>query len=194
VIKSLGVLLGLEVTILLAPIGDGAGDAMDELADGSFAAVIGWIGALGDVTVEIFRDGDLGGEDAPALGDFDVLLLEDRLARIIGDLGGALFPFDFVVGMDAGLGEGVIEGQAATLELGLGGCFARHHSSRVNTGCTCTCTTTGRGLGRNKVSAANAGHGGFHRAKWRHGDVGATGYPAVRFLPYKVARCGGYYY
>jgi len=26
------------------------------------------------------------------------------------------------------------------------------------------------------------------------GGSEATGYPAVRFLPYKVAHCGGYYY
>jgi hypothetical protein len=72
---------------------------------------------VGDVAVEIFRDGDLGGQDAPALGDFDVFLLEDGLARIVGDFGGALVPLDFVVGMDAGLGEGVLEGQAASSNL-----------------------------------------------------------------------------
>ena len=78
---------------------------MDELAHGGFAAVLGGIGALGDVAVEIFRDGDLGGEHAPALGHFDVLLLEDGLAGVVGDFRRALFPFDLVVGMNARLGE-----------------------------------------------------------------------------------------
>src|SRR6185369_10392529 len=52
--------------------------------------------AVGDVAVEVFGDGDLGGESAPGLGHLDVLLLEDRLAGVVGDLSGALVPLDLV--------------------------------------------------------------------------------------------------
>jgi len=61
------------------------------------------VGAVGEVAVEIFRDGDFGGEGAPAARDFDVFLLEDDFAGVVVDFGGALVPLDVVEGR-AGLG------------------------------------------------------------------------------------------
>jgi hypothetical protein len=59
---------------------------MDELADGSFA-----LGGV-EFAVKIFGDDDFRGQDGPGLGDFDISLLEDDLAGVIGDFGGAFFP------------------------------------------------------------------------------------------------------
>ena len=164
VIENFRVFVALEVAVLRAPVGDGARDAMHELAHGAFAPALLGIEAVGDVAVEILRDGDLGREHAPIPRHLDVFLLEDRLAGIVGDLGGALFPFEFVVGMDAGLGEDRIEGQALFLELRLTR-FARDHGCGVNTRSTGTGTTTIScgGLGRDEFGAADAGHGGFHK-------------------------------
>src|SRR6185437_7515402 len=53
----------------------------------------------------------------PVLGDLHILLLEDDVALGVGDLGGALFPFQFVVRRDARLGEVAAEGQALRLLL-----------------------------------------------------------------------------
>ena len=44
---------------------------------------------LRDVAVEIFRDRDLGRQRAPGFRHLDVLLLEDHLAAVVGDLGRA---------------------------------------------------------------------------------------------------------
>ena len=100
-----GFAVGLaEVAILDAPIGDGAGDAVDELADGGFALA----GVL--FAVKIFRDDDLGGELRPRLGYLDVFLLEDHLAGIIGDFGGATVPFELVEGLDLGAAEDARDG------------------------------------------------------------------------------------
>ena len=118
IVKGLGAGLVGKVTVGLAEVGDGAGDAVDELADGGFASAFVWVGAIGDVAVEIFRDGDLGGERTPAAGDFHVFLFEDDLARIVIDLGRALVPFHVVEGR-AGLGvETLFEFEA--LRLGVG--------------------------------------------------------------------------
>ena len=70
--------------------------------------------ALGraDLAVQIFAGHDVGGGHRPVFGDFDIFLLEDHVALRVGDLGEAEFPFDFVVGRDAGLGEEAAEGQA----------------------------------------------------------------------------------
>ncbi len=70
--------------------------------------------ALGgaDGAVQIFGGHDVGGGHRPVFGDFDVFLFEENAALGVGDGGGAEFPFDFVVGGDAGLGEKTAEGQA----------------------------------------------------------------------------------
>ena len=67
--------------------------------------------AVGDVAVKIFRDGDLGRERAPAFRHFDVLLLENDLAAVVGDLRGAPFPFDLVERRDFRVAENALETQ-----------------------------------------------------------------------------------
>ena len=94
-----------EITVGDAPVGDGAGDAVDELADGEFA----FGGFL--FAVEVFGDDDFGGELGPGLGDFDVFLLEDDFAGVIGDFGGAAVPFELVEGFDLGVAEHAFEAE-----------------------------------------------------------------------------------
>ena len=96
VVESFGALLVGEIAVLDAAIGDRACHAMDELFDGLRSRPPFRVGAVGDVAVEIFRDGDLRGQGAPGLGYLDVFLFEDRLARIVGDLRSAKLPLDFV--------------------------------------------------------------------------------------------------
>ncbi len=157
-VEGLGVLLRLEVAVGDAPIGDGAGDAVDELADGGLAAVLVGIGAVGDVAVEVLRNGDLGGEHAPALGHLDVFLLEDGLAGIVGDLRGPLFPVDFVEGMDVGLREDGLEREALGLRF------------RSSTG------GNRRGMDTSGGGTGARGGGGF-----RAGNIGTTGGRKRRF-------------
>ena len=65
-----------------------------------------------EVAAEVLADDDVGGELAPEVGDLDVLLLEDALARLVGDARGPVLPGDLVVGMDARAGPAALEGQA----------------------------------------------------------------------------------
>ena len=58
---------------------------------------------------------DVRRELAPELGNLDVLLLEDELARLVADAGGPGLPADLVVGMDARPGPAALEGQALGL-------------------------------------------------------------------------------
>src|SRR5207244_9606989 len=79
-----------------------------------------------DASVKIFAGDDVGRGHRPVFGSLDVLLLEDHGALGIGDLSSAEFPFDFVVGGNAGLGEEAAEGKARGVLLmggGWGFCF-----------------------------------------------------------------------
>ena len=90
-VESFAIFGGGEIAVVQAPIGDRAAHAVNDLAD----AVL----ALGRVVlaVEIFADDDVRGELAPGLGDFDVRLLEEHVARFLLDRGGAIgIPFDRV--------------------------------------------------------------------------------------------------
>ena len=98
----------------LAPLGDGIRDAADELLDGAFAL----FGAHDPV--EIFGDHDVGGRLGPALGDLDVLLLENHFAFFVGDGGGTEFPLHFIEGVDALLGEITLDLQAAVTGESIG--------------------------------------------------------------------------
>ncbi len=108
VVEGLGVLIGGEVAALLAPLGDGVGDAADEGADTALA-----LGRPG-LAVEIFGGDDVGRGHGPVDGDLDVLLLEDDFAAHVIDGGGAALPLDLVVGRDAGFGELACEAQAGS--------------------------------------------------------------------------------
>ena len=73
-----------------------------------------------EVAAEVLADHDVGGELAPEVGDLDVLLLEDALARLVGDAGGPVLPGDLVVGMDVRAGPAALEGQATDRGLAVG--------------------------------------------------------------------------
>ena len=87
------------------------------------------IGAVRDVAIEIFRDRYLGRERAPGFRDLDVLLFEDNLAAVIGDLGGAPFPLDLIKGRDGKIAENALKTQAAVF-LFLDSVFSTHSRFR----------------------------------------------------------------
>ena len=99
--------VGREVALGLRPGRDRVDDAVDQLADGGLAL------GRAEVAAEVLADHDVGGELAPEVGDLDVLLLEDALARFVGDAGGAVLPGDLVVGVDPRGRPAALEGQAA---------------------------------------------------------------------------------
>ncbi len=99
VMENLGVVVGGEVAHVLAPFGDGIGDAADELLDGAFTL----FGAHDPV--EIFGDHDVGGRLGPGFGNFDILLFKNHFPFFVGDGGGTQFPFHVVEGMYTLLGE-----------------------------------------------------------------------------------------
>ena len=123
VVKDRRVLLGGEIAVGLAPIGDGTGDAIHQLADGGFPAVLPGVGAVGDVAVKIFRDRDLRRQLAPGLRHFDVLLLEDHLSAVIGDFRGSPVPFDLIKRGEVFLRENPLEFQPFGGCLGARGCI-----------------------------------------------------------------------
>ena len=55
--------------------------------------------------MKILRGHDVGGRLRPVLGDLDVALLEDGLALLVLDAGGAQLPINLVKGMSPGLGK-----------------------------------------------------------------------------------------
>ena len=77
-----------EVAVFEAPIGDRAGDAVDELLDAVFAL------GRADFAVEVFAADDVRGQLAPERRHFAVGLLEDQLAVLAFDLRAANFPID----------------------------------------------------------------------------------------------------
>src|SRR5690606_29268584 len=84
-----------EVAVGLAPVGDGPGDAVHELADARLAL------RRVHLAVEVLADDDIGGELAPGPGDLAAGLLEDDPAALVLDGRGALLPLDLVEGADA---------------------------------------------------------------------------------------------
>src|SRR5688572_5864424 len=77
----------MEVTVCFTPSNDGAGDAIDQTLDRSLAL------GRAQVSAEVLRRDDVDGELAPALGRFDVGLLEDRAPCAVSDRCRALNPF-----------------------------------------------------------------------------------------------------
>ena len=67
---------------------------------------------MGDVAVEIFRDGNFCGERAPVPRHFDIFLAEDDLAAVVGDLCGAFLPLDLVEWRNSLVAENAVEYQA----------------------------------------------------------------------------------
>ena len=97
--EELGVLVGGEVAVALAPVADGLGDAGDEVADALFAL------RRADLAVQVLAGDDVGRGDRPVAGDLDVLLLEDEVALEVLDDGVAELPLELVIRIDAGAGE-----------------------------------------------------------------------------------------
>src|SRR3989338_10200138 len=96
--ERLGVLGGGEVAVVLSPVGDGVGDAADELFGAALAA---W-GA--QRAAEVFGDDDVGRQLRPERGDLDVLLLKDDVALLVANGRRAQLPRHFVEGIDARAG------------------------------------------------------------------------------------------
>ena len=97
VVERVGVRVGGEVALGLAPVGDGPRDAVDELAEAVLALpVLRRAVAAGEVAVEVLRGDDVRRELAPRRRKLDVLLLEDDLARVALDGGVARAPLDAV--------------------------------------------------------------------------------------------------
>ncbi len=105
-LEGLQVVVRREVVLCLGPGRDRVDDAVDELLDAGLAL------GRAEVAAEVLADDDVGGQLAPEVGDLDVLLLEDALARFVGDAGGPVLPGDLVVGVDARAGPAALEGEA----------------------------------------------------------------------------------
>ena len=114
VVEGFGVGVGGEVAVLAAPVGDGAGDAVDELPDAGFA-----FGGV-DFAVEVLADDDVGGELAPGFGDLAVGLFEDDAAAFVLDGGGAPVPGDLVEGVNPLGAEDTGDGHAPLSRCGSG--------------------------------------------------------------------------
>src|SRR5690349_2775551 len=100
------IFVGREIALILGPARDRVDDAVDELLDAVLAA------GRPEVAAEVLAHDDIGRELAPERGDLDVLLLEDRLARLVADRCRPRLPGDLVIGMDAGPGPAALEAEA----------------------------------------------------------------------------------
>ena len=85
-----------EVALLRAPRADRVHDPADELADAPLAR------GAAERAAEVLRHDDVGRELRPATRYLDVALLEDRLAALALDDGGAHLPLDLVEGVRTG--------------------------------------------------------------------------------------------
>jgi hypothetical protein len=101
-VKNLTVGLA-EISVRDAPVRNRAANAVDELAHGGFA--------LGGVllAVKIFRDHHLRREQRPRLRAPRRFLLENDLAGVVRDFGGAPLPFDLVERLDFGVAENAFD-------------------------------------------------------------------------------------
>src|SRR5262249_55005825 len=105
---------------VLAGAADGPGDAGHGLLRADLVA------GAGDARLaEVLGGDDVGGELAPALGDLEVLELEDGGAVGIADLGRAALPLDPLIGVDAGRGVDALELEALAAGRKAAGLAAR---------------------------------------------------------------------
>ena len=77
-----------KVAILGAPVGNGAGDAVNYLSDTGFT-----FGRVG-LAVEVLADDNVGLQRAPVLRDLAVLLLKQNPTILVLDVCGPRFPLD----------------------------------------------------------------------------------------------------
>jgi hypothetical protein len=106
------ILVGREVLLLRRPPGNRVDDAADQLLDAALA-----LGGA-NLAAEVLGDDDVGRLLRPEPGNLDVALLEDDLALLRSDDGGAEVPLDLVERVDAFARE-----EAFVLETGSGSCF-----------------------------------------------------------------------
>ena len=118
-VEDLGLLFVFEIAVLDAPLGDRAGDAVDDLFEGALTAALEGIVAVVDVAVKVFGSKDFGGEIGESGRDFDVLLLKHGGTLVVGNLGGAERPLDVIIGVNGVGGEGA--GYAEEVLWGFGG-------------------------------------------------------------------------
>ena len=81
-----------------------------------------------EFAVKILRDDHLGREQRPRLGHLDIFLLENDLARVIGDFGGAPVPFNLVERLDLGIAENALNARRffRRADIGLDMATCRH--------------------------------------------------------------------
>ncbi len=111
VLEHLRVGVGGEVALVLAGLGVGQNDPVDQLAQ----APLAYVGA--QRPPEVLGGDDGRGVQAPEVRELHALLLEDRLAALpvrLDDV--ATFPGDRVVRVDAGRGEHPVDRQADALD------------------------------------------------------------------------------
>ena len=89
-VEAFAVVGRLEVAVLYAPIGDGPGDAVNDLPDARFPL------RCSRLAVKILADDHVGRQRGPRGRDLAVLLLEQDVARFVLDACGAQLPIDRV--------------------------------------------------------------------------------------------------
>ena len=110
VAEGLGFGFVYEIAALDAPIGDGVGHAVDDLAQRNFT-----LRGAG-CAAEIFLRNDVGRVERPCVGKLDIALLEGHAAVFpVADARIALFPLDHVVRMNFRLREVAIDSDGETL-------------------------------------------------------------------------------
>jgi len=105
VIEHLAVFLA-KVTVPHPPVRNGPSHPVDELPHRVLA-----LSRLLRVAIKVLRAHHLRGQDRPRAGHLDVLLPEDGLARIVGDLRRPPLPGDLVERLDLGIAEDAFEPQ-----------------------------------------------------------------------------------
>src|SRR5690349_1028151 len=93
---------------------------MDKLADGGFA----FGSAL--LAVKIFRDNNLGGQERPGFGCFDIFLFENDFAVVVVDFRRAPLPLELVVGTDFGVAKHPFNGKVLAAAGTSPAAFSRH--------------------------------------------------------------------
>ena len=84
-----------KITVVPAPIGDRAGNSVDQLANGVLAVSRRWAPiAAGYVAVKVLADDNVAGELAPRTRNLTTCLLEDNPAALVFDRGRAQLPVD----------------------------------------------------------------------------------------------------
>src|SRR5207248_140497 len=117
IIEDLGSLFIREVAICYSPIGDRSRHAVNQLPHRRFSSAIVRISPVRNIAIEIFRDGNLRRQLAPAFWHLDVFLLKNHLSAIIGDFCRALFPFDLIKRRDSSVAKHALKSQAGVFLL-----------------------------------------------------------------------------